>query len=196
MDTPEIDDRQLVARARAGDDAAVRELIRRFERPVFSLIFRLVRHRETAEELAQEAFVKVLQNLDRFDPRYKASSWIFKIAHNLTVDYLRRRRVETLSLDGSPYASDAEEERESQLVVEAHDASPEEAYAARELGTAIERAIGRLRPAYRTAILLRHVEGHSYGEIAQIMDLPVGTVKTYIHRARAELKELLGHLRE
>lgn len=196
MDTPWLDDRELVAQARSGDEAALRELIRRFERPVFSLIFRLVRHRETAEDLAQEAFVKALQNLDRFDPRYKVSSWIFKIAHNHAIDHLRRRRVDTLSINGSPYASDAEEERGSQLVVEAHDASPEEAYTARELGSAIEQAIGQLRPAYRTAVLLRHVEGRAYEEIAEIMDVPVGTVKTYVHRARAELKAMLGHLRE
>ncbi|MBI4514090.1 MAG: sigma-70 family RNA polymerase sigma factor [Gemmatimonadetes bacterium] len=196
MDTPRLDDRELVAQARSGDEAALRELIRRFERPVFSLIFRLVRHRETAEDLAQEAFVKAFQNLDRFDPRYKVSSWIFKIAHNHAIDHLRRRRVDTLSIHGSPYALDAEEARESELAVAAPGASPEAAYEARELGSAIEQAIGRLRPAYRTAVLLRHVEGRAYEEIAEIMDLPIGTVKTYLHRARAELKAMLGHLRE
>lgn len=196
MDAPRLDDRELVAQARSGDEAALRELIRRFERPVFSLIFRLVRHRETAEDLAQEAFVKAFQNLDRFDPRYKVSSWIFKIAHNHAIDHLRRRRVDTLSIHGSPYALDAEEARESELAVAAPGASPEAAYEARELGSAIEQAIGRLRPAYRTAVLLRHVEGRAYEEIAEIMDLPIGTVKTYLHRARAELKAMLGHLRE
>jgi RNA polymerase sigma-70 factor (ECF subfamily) len=195
-DTSGRDDRELVEAARAGDDRAFRELVRRFERPVFSLVYRLVRHRETAEDLAQEAFVKVYQNLDRYDPRYKVSSWIFKIAHNHAVDHLRRRRLETLSLEGSPYATDAEDREDSALHPAAPDESPEDEVAARELGGALERAIGRLRPEYRTAVLLRHVEGHAYEEIARIMDVPVGTVKTYLHRARAQLKEWLAPLRE
>ena len=80
------------------------------------------------------------------------------------------------------------------MIVESSDESPEEYVEHRELGSQIERAIGQLRPEYRTAILLRHVEGYAYDEISEIMDLPLGTVKTYLHRARGELKELLAHL--
>ncbi len=196
MEITALDDRQLVERTRSGDEQAFRELLRRFERPIFSLVYRLVRHRETAEDLAQEAFVKAFQNLDRYDPRYKVSSWLFKIAHNHAIDHLRRRKLDTLSIDGSPYAADAEEERGSQLDPAARQETPEAEYEARELGSAVEQAIGRLRPQYRTAVLLRHVEGRSYDEIAQILDVPVGTVKTYLHRARAELKVSLGYLRE
>lgn len=195
MENTALDDRQLIERALTGDELAFRELVRRFERPVFSLIYRLVRHRETAEDLAQGAFVKVYRNLDRYDARYKVSSWVFKIAHNHAVDHLRRRRLDTLSIEGSPHAEDAAAGERSRLDLASGDENPEAEVEARELGAQIEEAIGRLRPEYRTAVVLRHVEGRAYGEIAEIMHLPLGTVKTYLHRARAELKESLGHLR-
>lgn len=196
MEITELEDRHLIERARDGDEPAFAELVRRFERPVFSLVYRLVRHREIAEDLAQEAFVKVYQNLDRFDSKYKVSSWLFKIAHNHTIDHLRRRRLNTLSIEGSPYADHAEGEERSRLTLASEDETPEAELESRELGDAIEQAIGRLRPQYRTAVILRHIEGRAYEEIADAMDLPLGTVKTYLHRARAELQEVLGYLRE
>lgn len=195
MENTQLEDRNLIERARDGDEPAFAELVHRFERPVFSLVYRLVRHRETAEDLAQEAFVKVYQNLDRFDPKYKVSSWLFKIAHNHTIDHLRRRRLDTLSIEGSPYG-DAEGETPSGITLASDDETPHAELEGRELGDAIEQAIGRLRPQYRAAVVLRHIEGRPYEEIAQVMDLPLGTVKTYLHRARAELQELLGYLRE
>lgn len=188
-------DHELVTRAQAGSEAAYRELLGRYQRPVFSLIYRMVRDREQAEDLAQETFVKVFNNIARYDPRYKFSSWIFKIASNLTIDFLRKKEPVTVSLQGSRHASTAEEEEATSIAVESRDATPEEFVEAKELGAEIERAIGELRPEYRTAILLRHVEGRAYEEIAEIMDVPLGTVKTYIHRARGELRETLAHLR-
>jgi RNA polymerase sigma factor (sigma-70 family) len=97
---------------------------------------------------------------------------------------------------GSPLARTAEEADATALQLSDHTESPLDEVEARELGGAIERAIGRLRPAYRTCILLRHVEGFSYEEIAQTLELPLGTVKTYIHRARNELREQLEALRD
>ena len=188
-------DPELVARARAGSEAAYRELLGRYQRPVFSLVYRMVRDREKAEDLAQETFVKVFQNIARYDSRYKFSSWIFKIAHNLAIDSLRRREPATVSIDGSRHAETAEGVEASRIDLPSTDADPEEALEAQELGGAIEEAVGRLRPEYRTAILLRHVEGRPYEEIAEIMDVPLGTVKTYIHRARTELRGTLAHLR-
>src|SRR3990170_8780819 len=90
--------------ARKGREAAYRELIGRYQRPVFSLIYRLVRDREKAEDLAQDTFIKVLNAIERYDPSFKFSSWIFKIAHNTALDQLRRKEPETLSLEGSPHA--------------------------------------------------------------------------------------------
>jgi RNA polymerase sigma-70 factor (ECF subfamily) len=188
-------DHELIALARTGSEKAYRELLDRYQRPVFSLVFRMVRDRELAEDLAQETFVKVFNHLDRFNPKYKFSSWIFKIASNLAIDTLRKREPATVSIDGSRHAETAEEIESSRITVESKDENPEEFLEAKELGQEIERAISKLRPEYRTAILLRHVEGRAYEEIAEIMSLPLGTVKTFIHRARGELRGTLAHLR-
>lgn len=191
-----LPDAEIVALARQGRDRAFRELVRRYERPVFSLIYRMVRDREAAEDLAQDSFVKVLNHLDRYRPEFKFSSWIFKIANNVAIDHLRRRQLDTVSLDGSPHAASAAEAAASSFEVAAQQESALEEMEAREIGSAIERAIARLRPEYRSCIMLRHVEGRSYEEIAATLDLPLGTVKTYIHRARNELRAALQDTRE
>lgn len=195
MIATEPSDYEIVLRAQAGSEAAYRELLGRYQRPVFSLIYRMVRDREQAEDLAQETFVRVFNHIGRYDPQFKFSSWIFKIATNLTIDAMRKKDVPTVSIDGSRYAQTSDEIEATTITVASDDENPEELLLARELGGEIERAIARLRPEYRSAILLRHVEGHAYEEIAEIMALPLGTVKTYIHRARNELRGMLQHLR-
>ena len=190
-----LSDPEVVVLARKGSEAAYRELLSRYERPVFSLVFRMVRDRETAEDLSQETFIKVLNNLDRYSPEFKFSSWLFKIANNLTIDHLRRRRVDTISIEGAPDAVTAESARATSIAVVSASESPLEELESRELGTAIERAIGKLRPEYRACIMLRHVEDRSYEEIAEIVKLPLGTVKTYIHRARHELRMALDDVK-
>ena len=190
-----LSDPEIVTLARKGSEAAYRELLLRYERPVFSLVFRMVRDRETAEDLSQETFVKVLNNLDRYSPEFKFSSWLFKIANNLTIDHLRRRRVDTISIEGAPDAVTSESAKATSIAVVSGSESPLEELESRELGTAIERAIGKLRPEYRACIMLRHVEDKSYEEIAEIVKLPLGTVKTYIHRARHELRAALEDVR-
>ncbi len=195
-DLPSLSDQEVVALARAGKESGYRELLRRYERPVFSLVYRMVRDRAAAEDLAQETFIKVLNALETYRPEYKFSSWIFKIANNAAIDHLRRREVDTLSLDGSPSARTAEEVEATALQATDRGPSPLADLESRELGSAIELAIAKLRPEYRACILLRHVEGRAYEEIAEALDLPLGTVKTYIHRARLELRDLLGHLKD
>jgi RNA polymerase sigma-70 factor, ECF subfamily len=188
-------DPDLIVLARKGSEKAYRELLGRYQRPVFSLVYRMVRDRELAEDIAQETFVKVFNHLGNYNPKYKFSSWIFKIASNLAIDHLRRKQPETVSLDGSRHARTTEEAEATRITVESRGENPEQFLEAKQLGEEIEEAIGELRPEYRTAILLRHVEGRAYEEIAGIMDVPLGTVKTYIHRARAELRGSLAHLR-
>jgi RNA polymerase sigma-70 factor (ECF subfamily) len=188
-------DQEIVALARGGEEAAYRELVRRYERPLFSLLYRMVRDRELAEDLAQETFVKALNAIESYRPEFKFSSWIFKIANNAAIDHLRRRELDTLSLEGSPHAETPEAVEATALQIGDRQESPLEEVEARELGGEIEAAIARLRPEYRSCILLRHVEGRAYEEIAEILGLPLGTVKTYIHRARNELRRELAHLR-
>jgi RNA polymerase sigma-70 factor (ECF subfamily) len=191
-----LTDQEVVRHAVIGREAAYRELIRRYQRPVFSLVFRMVRNRELAEDLTQETFVKVLNAIDSYRPEYKFSSWIFKIANNASIDHLRRRSLDTLSLDGSPHAETPEAIEATTLQISDSAESPLDEVANRELGSRIEIAIQQLRPEYRNCILLRHVEGRPYEEIAEILDLPLGTVKTYIHRARNELRILLAESRD
>jgi len=189
-------DQTLVELCLDGDERAAREIVVRFEKPVFSLIYRMVRDRELAEDLAQETFVRTLNNLRRYDPSYKFSSWLFKIGYNLTIDHLRKKDLDVVSIEGAPDAVTPDQQAATRITLQTTDERPDELLEARAIGQEIEAAIDRLRPEYRTAILLRHVEGYAYDEIAEVMDVPLGTVKTYIHRARNELKDALVHLRE
>lgn len=189
-------DQEIVAWAQDGHEGAYRELIRRYQRPVFSLVYRMVRDRELAEDLSQETFIKVLNHIDSYRPEHKFSSWIFKIANNAAIDHLRRKELDTLSLEGAPDAITQERQIATALQIGDRAESPLDELEARELGSQIEQAISQLRPEYRACIILRHVEGRPYEEIAAILDLPLGTVKTYIHRARGKLRDLLGPLHE
>jgi RNA polymerase sigma-70 factor (ECF subfamily) len=189
-----LEDRELATLAARGQELAFRELLTRYERPVFSLIYRMVRDRTLAEDLAQEAFIRAFNAIGTYKTSYKFSNWILKIANNHTIDHLRKRKLDTVSIDGSPHARSQEEVERSRVVIESRAETPEEFVEHRELGSQIEAAIGELREEYRTVIVLRHVEGYAYDEIAEVMDLPLGTVKTYLHRARGELRKSLAHL--
>ena len=193
-DYTNADDRELASRAAQGREGAFRELLSRYERPVFSLIYRMVRDRTQAEDLAQETFIRAFNAIESFDPAYRFSNWIFKIANNHTIDHLRRRKLDTVSIEGSPYAARSEDEERTRIALTSTGESPAAYVEHKELGDQIEGAIGELRPEYRTVILLRHVEGYAYEEIAEVLDLPLGTVKTYLHRARGELREHLTHV--
>jgi len=193
-DYEDLEDRALAKRAARGQEGAFRELLVRYERPVFSLVYRMVRDRALAEDLTQEAFVRAFNSIDSYKPSYKFSSWIFKIANNHTIDHLRKKKLDTVSIDGSPHATSADDIGRSSLTIESGDENPQEYVEHKELGSEIERAIGGLREEYRAVIVLRHVEGYTYDEIAEILALPLGTVKTYLHRARGELRQSLAHM--
>ncbi|MFL6200970.1 MAG: RNA polymerase sigma factor [Thermoanaerobaculia bacterium] len=178
-------DAQLVASALAGSQEAFRELVLRFERPVYSLIVRMVHEPATAEDLAQEVFVKACRSLRTYDASRKLSSWLFKIAHNTTIDHLRRHTPDTVSLEAPQ-----DEEGRGGLAAVLSDGSVEDPAAAaerRDMARSLERAISRLRPEYREAVVLFYLEGATYQEICDVTGLPLGTVKTNLHRARKEL---------
>jgi RNA polymerase sigma-70 factor (ECF subfamily) len=178
------DDAALVRRSLEGAPEACEALVRRYERPIYNLIVRLVRDPATAEDLAQDTFLKMFRALDTYDSRYRFSSWLFRIAHNTAVDYLRQRRL----LIASPTVDeDGEEHDPVDRLADTDGPSPERQVLRQELVAALDEAIDRLRPDYRAAVVLRYQEGLDYQEIAQVMDLPLGTVKTYLHRARREL---------
>jgi RNA polymerase sigma-70 factor (ECF subfamily) len=178
-------DAQLVARALAGSQEAFRDLVLRFERPVYSLIARMVQDPAMAEDLTQEAFVKAYRSLRTYDASRKLSSWLFKIAHNTTIDHLRRHVPDTVSLEAPQ-----DEEGRGGLAAVLSDGSVEDPAAAaerRDMARSLERAISRLRPEYREAVVLFYLEGATYQEICEVTGLPLGTVKTNLHRARKEL---------
>ena len=184
-------DEQLVTEALAGSQPAYRELVHRYERPVFNLVVRIVHDRELAEDLSQDAFVKAFTRLETYrSEQGKFSNWLFKIAHNTCLDHLRRGAVPTVSLE----PRDPSEGGGIQAAVADPDQpSPLDAAVAGSLADALADGLSRLRPEYREVLVLRGQEGLAYEEIADITGLPLGTVKTYIHRGR---KELAGFLIE
>ena len=181
------EDIQLVARARFGDERAFRTLVDKYQRAVFSICLRMVRNRDEATDLAQVSFIKVFASLDRYNPAYAFSSWLFKITSNLCIDHLRKRRVPTFAMD-EPVDG---EKGEIQRQYESPDPNPEETFSRSEKMRKLEAAIARLPEHYRIMLVLRHQEDLSYEEIADTLSIPLGTVKARIHRAREMLKGIL-----
>ena len=179
-------DAELARDARAGSEAAYRELVTRYATPAVNFTYRMVRDRALAEDLAQEGFLRVYQRLHTFDPERRFSSWFFQVLRNVTIDHLRVHRIPTASLD------ELEEDGRRVSIVDRENASPEELAGQGELASAMTAALSRLRPEYREVVVLRYQEGLTQPEIAQMLGLPAGTVKTYLHRARKELAELLA----
>jgi RNA polymerase sigma-70 factor (ECF subfamily) len=175
-----------VAQALAGSESAFEQIVRRYQRPIVNLIARITNDPAQAEDLAQETFVKAFRNLAAFDSTRRFSSWIFRIAHNTAIDALRRHAAgAAVSLDAD--TPDAEAARRRLASPPAPD--PVERAA---LGRALERALARVRPEYRSAMVLRYDEGLSFEEIAHVMGTPATTARTYVHRARKELSRLLA----
>jgi RNA polymerase sigma-70 factor (ECF subfamily) len=180
-------DIQLIARAKSGDEIAYRTLLEKYERAVFSICLRMVRNRDEANDLAQDAFIKVFSMLERYNPSYAFSSWLFKITSNLCIDYLRKRRIETFAMD-EPISGD---KGDIQRQYEAPDPDPETEYIRKEKMERLSEAVENLPPHYRIMLILRHQENLSYEEIAGSLEIPLGTVKARIHRAREMLKASL-----
>ena len=181
-------DQQLIAAAKSGSEDAYRGLVERYQRPVLGLVTRIVRDRAMAEDLTQDTFIKAFRALATFEVERKFSSWLFKIAHNTAIDSLRRKHVATVPLEAPD--RDGPDLLDSLAGSDAD--SPEHVLEGRDLGKALVLAMGELRPDYRAVMDLRFIQGLAYDEIAEIMDLPLGTVKTHIHRARKALAAALG----
>jgi RNA polymerase sigma-70 factor (ECF subfamily) len=179
------EDADLIRRCLAGDQKAYRDLVRRYQRPVFSVVVRMVRRAEDAEDITQETFVRMFRALDRYDPERPFTAWLFTIASRLAIDHLRRRRVQTVSLSQSEPGSS----EEHTIDVEDHGLKPDEVTSHHEEEKRSQDLIDSLPEHYRIVVLLRHQQDLSYEEIADALNLPLGTVKARIHRARALLKD-------
>ncbi len=182
------DDSDLVKKAKEGDGKAFDELTNLYKDAVFSVVYRMVRDRYKAEDLTQEAFIKAFNSITSFNEEYAFSTWLFKIATNNCIDYFRKRKLQTYSMDQTIRYKDDE------IHQEYADNEPiaDSIIIAREKSKIIRNAIEQLPEKYRTAIVLRHQEEKSYEEIAEILDIPLGTVKARIFRARELLKKILS----
>lgn len=182
-------DGEVLARARRGEPDFFEHIVHRYSRPVTKFIYRMVGDYETALDLTQEVFLKVYTALDRYDERYKFSTWLFKIASNHTIDYLRKQNGCTFSLD----ETNGESERQL-LAVVADEPSPERQAILSQRRALIESVIAQLPVPHRQIIVLRHVAELEYEEIAEVTGLPLGTVKNRIFRAREAIRKKLVRL--
>lgn len=175
----------------SGEEDLFRVLIRRYQTRIHGYVARMVGSREDALDLSQDIFVKVFGALERYDPQYKFSTWLFRIAGNTAIDHLRKRRPRTVPLE----TVDPEGGGVSSTEYRSHDPDPYGQLRNLERGEAIARAIAALPAEFRELITLRHFAGLSYEQIAEVKDMPLGTVKNKLFRARAVLKErLVGEL--
>ena len=184
----ETPDEELVKRTLAGDQGAFGTIVGRYQDRLVSFLYRMLRDLETAHDLTQEVFVRVYQALDRYDPQFKFSTWTFRVAHNLGIDELRRRKVRWVPLQRQE--SEEEGPRERELV--SATPSPYHDLRNEQRGSAIQEAIDALPGDYRELILLRHFGELSYEEIAQLKRMPLGTVKNKLFRGRQMLKDRLA----
>ncbi len=184
----EPSDAEVVAAVLKGDKELFGEIVKRYQGRLVNFLYRLLYDRAEAHDLAQEVFFKTFQALDRFDPQYKFSTWLFRVGQNAAIDRLRKRRLKLVSLDRPSRNQDSD----SAWEFPTPERGPYGEYRNQERGDAISAAIKSLPWEYRELIVMRHYGELSYGEIAEIKKLPLGTVKNKLFRARQILKENLA----
>jgi len=180
-------DKDLIDDALAGDQNAYKELMNRHRAAIFHIVFKIVRDRESTSDLIQETFMKAFASLATYRSDYRFSTWLYRIAANCAIDHLRKQRIKTLSLDAPTETPDG------QIGIEVPDYShnPEKDLEEREQRLSINDAIESLPEKYRLVIIYRHRDNKSYEEIAEALNIPLGTVKARIFRARELLKKKL-----
>ena len=185
---PEGDEAELIERAKKGDTRAFGTLVERYQRRVIGVAMAVVHNQEDALELAQETFVRAFQSVGKFESRSSFSTWLYRIAANIAIDFRRRERRH-------PTMRGEEAEDEIQRLPSNLGDSFKEAQRS-EMSQRIRDALAELTPEHRAAILLREVEGLSYDEISEVMQCPRGTVMSRLHYARNHLREILKDFRE
>ncbi len=178
-------DAKVIERVLNGDTEAFGILVKRYEKQIVNYIFRMIGSYQDALELSQEVFLKAYIALGSYKSDYSFSTWLFRIARNRTIDFIRKKRPETVSMEGKgdddsmkPQYSDS-------------GLRPDEEFERKRIQLAVQKAVSMLDPQYREVIIMYHVDGLKYEEISAILGLPIGTVKNRIFRARKILKEML-----
>ena len=185
-------DAALVEQYRQGDSAALERLVVKYQNRIYNVVLKICADPDDAAELTQETFVKVIQNLDRFEGRSGFYTWAFRIAVNLTLNYCRRNaRLAVRSLD----AEQQYDSQERQVLKDylSDDSSPDAAVVVqrKELYEIAAKALMRLDEAQRAVVILRDIEDMSYARIAEVLDIELGTVRSRLSRARSKLREVL-----
>ena len=183
----QLSDEQLVTLVLNGRTQAFSLLVERYQKQVFALAYRLGGDYDEARDMAQEAFIRIFQELPRFDASRRFFPWMYKVAHNTCINMLRKRPRETAPLESVYDMAAGDDSR---------DGSPVASYEQLELSETINRALQSLPENYRLPLVLKYVSGMSYQEIAQQMELPVSTIETRLFRGRAMLKKALEPYRK
>lgn len=182
-----MEDAQLVRQCLAGDTAAWESVVRIYTRRIYNLCYRFTAHRQEAEDLTQEVFLRVFRALESYDPvQGPLGVWLHRVARNLLIDYYRATRQQRLAVS-------LEDELPRLEQKEAGAPRPDHAFARSELSATVQQGLARLSPELREAVILRDLQGLDYREISQVLDIPEGTVKSRINRGRAELGKILRH---
>ena len=182
-----LEDDALVSEALAGREDSYSTLVDKYQKPLYFHIRKMIKEVELVDDLVQEVFMKAFHNLNSYSNEFAFSTWIYRIATSHTIDYLRKKKLQTLSID-QPYTT-KDGDMEIQLPDESF--STDEPVMKKERKAIVQEAIDDLPEKYRLVIEMRHMEEKSYQEIAEILDLPLGTVKAHIFRARELLYKAL-----
>lgn len=194
MSGPERPDEDLIRAFKNGELDAFTMLVRRHQNALINFFYHLCYDRMTAEDLTQEVFVRLYTHLDRYEPRTKFTSFLFKVARNLWIDQIRKNNPQprAVSMDAAVHDDPQETFRDR---IDAREPSPAEVAARMETVDALHRAIQRLPEEHRMVVILSEIHGLRYEEIGEILNIPVGTVKSRMHNAIGRLKDLLKNVK-
>jgi RNA polymerase sigma-70 factor (ECF subfamily) len=187
-------DVQLVKRSiEKNDQAAYAELLDRYKESVFYLLLKMVNNKDDAEDLTLEAFGKAFKNIEQYTPNFAFSTWLFRIATNNCIDFIRKKRMVTLSLDKTFTSGDGDE---MTMDVRSDSLDPEEHLIRKQKNVLMRSIVEKLKPRYRLLVEMRYFQEMSYEEIAETLDLPLGTVKAQLFRAREFLYNVIRETRD
>lgn len=178
----------LVEKAKKGDQSAYAELMGKYRESVYFMLLKMVKNNDDADDLTIEAFGKAFNRLEQYSPNYAFSTWLFKIASNNCIDFIRKKRVHVTSMNHA-YSNDDGESVGMDFEADVMD--PEESIIKKQKVKLMREVVSKLKPRYRELVEKRYFEELSYEEIAEEMDLPLGTVKAQLFRAREFLANLM-----